>query len=339
MNVTTLGIDLAKNIFQLHGINATGQRILEKRLTRDELIGFIVNLPICVIIMEACSSAQYWARQFRKLGHEVKLISPQYVTPFVKRHKNDKNDAAAIVEAGTRPSMNFVPTKSIEQQDIQGLHRIRSRLVTERTALVNQIRGLLAEYGVVVAQGIHRLRRELPCILEDAENELSAFGREIFSDLQEQLNTLDKKITDYEIKLEMIFKASEPCQRIATIPGVGVLTATAVIASVGDAKVFKNGRHLAAFLGLVPNQHSSGNKQRLLGISKRGDVYLRTLLVHGARSALRVAHKKTDKRSNWVVNLKERAGENKTCVALANKNARTLWALLARHEVYQPQIA
>jgi transposase len=336
MNIITLGIDLAKNVFQLHGINAQGKCVLEKRLLRDELIAFIINMPVCTIIMEACSSSQYWARQFKKLGHEVKLISPQYVTPFVKRHKNDKNDAAAIVEAGTRPSMNFVPAKSIEQQDIQGLHRIRSRLVAERTALVNQVRGLLAEYGIVVAQGIHRLRRELPCILEDAQNELSDVGREFFLDLQEQLKAVDKKVAEYEAKIERLFKESDLCQRIATIPGIGVLTATAVIASIGDAKVFKNGRHLAAFLGLVPNQHSSGNKQRLLSISKRGDVYLRTLLIHGARSALRVAHKKTDKRSCWVVNLKERAGENKTCVALANKNARTLWALLARHECYKP---
>lgn len=335
MNITTLGIDLAKNVFQLHGVDAQGKSVLEKRLHRDELSNFVANTPICTIIMEACSGAQCWGRKFRKLGHEVKLISPQYVKPFVKRHKNDKQDAAAIVEAGTRPNMNFVPTKSIEQQDIQALHRIRSRLIAERTGLVNQIRGLLAEYGIVVVQGIHRLRKELSGILEDTENELSTLGREMFRDLQAQLSDLDKKIIEYEDKLEKIFKKSEVCQRVATVPGVGVLTATAMIASVGDAKVFKNGRHLAAFLGLVPNQHSSGNKQRLLGISKRGDVYLRTLLVHGARSALRVVHKKTDKRSLWVAELKKRAGENRTCVALANKNARTLWALLARHETYE----
>lgn len=309
--------------------------VLEKRLHRDELTTFVANIPTCTIIMEACSGTQYWGRQFRKLGHEVKLISAQYVTPFVKRHKNDKNDAAAIVEAGTRPSMNFVPTKSIEQQDIQALHRVRSRLVAERTALVNQIRGLLSEYGIVITQGIKRLRKELPAIFEDAENELSVLSREMFIDLQDQLKKIDEKVAEYEIKIERLFKKSEICQRIATIPGVGVLTATAVIASVGDAKVFKNGRHLSAFLGLVPGQHSSGNKQRLLGISKRGDVYLRTLLIHGARSVSRVAHKKTDKRSRWVVELKERVGENRSCVALANKNARTLWALLTRNETYQ----
>ena len=335
MNITTLGVDLAKNVFQLHGVDAQGKSVLEKRLHRDELTTFVANIPTCTIIMEACSGAQYWGRQFRKLGHEVKLISAQYVTPFVKRHKNDKNDAAAIVEAGTRPSMNFVPTKSIEQQDIQALHRVRSRLVAERTALVNQIRGLLSEYGIVITQGIKRLRKELPAILEDAENELSVLSREMFIDLQDQLKKIDEKVAEYEIKIERLFKKSEICQRIATIPGVGVLTATAVIASVGDAKVFKNGRHLSAFLGLVPGQHSSGNKQRLLGISKRGDVYLRTLLIHGARSVSRVAHKKTDKRSRWVVELKERVGENRSCVALANKNARTLWALLTRNETYQ----
>ena len=339
MNITTLGIDIAKNLFQLHGVERQGKCVLEKRLRREELTHFIANIPACIIIMEACSGAQHWARQFKQLGHEVKLISPQYVKPYVKRHKNDKNDAAAIVEAGTRPSMNFVPLKDKEQQDIQGLHRIRSRLVAERTALVNQTRGLLAEYGIIIAQGIHHLRRELPCILAEDDNELTPLGREMFADLYEQLKALDKKIADYEHRLEQVFKASEPCQRIASVPGVGLLTATALIASIGDAKVFKNGRHLAAFLGLVPNQHSSGNKQRLLGISKRGDVYLRTLLIHGARSALRVAHKKVDKRSIWAINVKARCGENKACVALANKNARLLLALLTQKDIYRPEAA
>ena len=292
-------------------MDAKEHRVLTERLTRKELMAYIAKLPVCTIIMEACSSSQYWARQFRRLGHEVKLISPQYVKPFVKRHKNDKHDAAAIVEAGTRPDMHFVPTKSIEQQDIQCLHRVRSRLVAERTALANQIRGLLAEYGIVIAQGVHHLRKQLPLILEDAENELTVLGREVFADLYQHLVEVDRRISQYEAKLTQVFKASEACQRIATVPGVGILTATAMVASIGDAKVFKHGRHLAAFLGLVPNQHSSGNKQRLLGISKRGDTYLRMLLVHGARAALRVAHKKDNAPSRWAVNVKSRAGENK----------------------------
>jgi transposase len=336
MNVTTLGIDLAKSVFQLHGVDAKGHRVLTERLTRKELMPYIAKLGRCTIIMEACSSSQYWSRQFRRLGHEVKLISPQYVKPFVKRHKNDKHDAAAIVEAGTRPDMHFVPAKSIEQQDIQCLHRVRSRLVAERTALVNQIRGLLAEYGIILAQGIQHVRKLLPEILEDAENELTALGRELFAELHEHLMEVDKRISQYEAKLAQVFKASEACQRIASVPGVGLLTATAMVASIGDAKVFNNGRHLAAFLGLVPNQHSSGNKQRLLGISKRGDTYLRALLIHGARAALRVAHKKDNAPSRWAVSLKARAGENKACVALANKNARMIWALLTQQVSYKP---
>lgn len=337
--LTTLGIDLAKNVFQLHGVDAQGKQVLSSRLSRSELLSSLANLPACTIIIEACSGAHYWSRQFKALGHEVKLISPQYVTPYVKHNKNDKNDSAAIVEAGTRPHMQFVPAKSIEQQDIQCLHRIRSRLVGERTALVNQIRGLLSEYGLVVAQRISKLRQALPLILDDATNELTSIGREVFADLYHQLHRVDEQIKTYDVRLERVFKQSEACQRIATIPGVGLLTATALVSSIGEAKVFKNGRHLAAFLGLIPRQHSSGNKQRLLGISKRGDTYLRTLLVHGARSALRVVHQKSDKRSLWAVKLKQRAGDNKACIALANKNARTVWALLTRQEMYQPVAA
>ena len=338
MNITTLGIDLAKNTFQLHGVDGKGQIVLKKKISREALLPYIANLPVCTIIVEACSGAQYWCRQFEKLGHHTKIISPQFVKPFVKYHKNDSNDAAGIVEAGTRPSMNFVPKKSTEQQDIQCLHRVRYRLVKDRTALVNQTRGLLSEYGIVMPKYITTVRKKLVEILEDAENELTVLSREIFYDLYQQLVELDKKIEEYKKKLEQIYSTSEACQRIGQIEGIGVLTATAVIAAIGDIHVFKNGHHLAAFLGLIPRQHSSGNKQQLLGISKRGDVYLRMLLIHGARSALRVAGKKTDKKSCWVMNVKERCGENKACVALANKNARIIWSLLAHNKDYKKSL-
>ncbi len=335
MNIKTLGIDLAKNTFQLHGVDNKGQVVLKKKVIRRDLLTFLVNIPACIIIVEACSSAHYWCRQFEKLGHQTKIISPQFVKPFLRYHKNDTNDAEAIVEAGIRPQMNFVPKKSIEQQDIQCLHRIRSLLVKQRTALINQIRGLLSEYGIVMPKYITTVRRQLPSILEDAENELTILGRKIFADLYEQMISLDDRIKEYENQLNSIFLQNEACQRIAKIEGIGLLTATAVVAAIGDIKVFKNGRHLSAYLGLIPRQHSSGNKQQLLGISKRGDVYLRTLLIHGARSALKVADKKQDRRSQWVINIKARCGKNKACVALANKNARTIWALLATNKEYQ----
>lgn len=335
MNITTLGIDLAKNTFQLHGVDAKGQVVLKKKLSREALLPFIANLPACTIVVEACSGANYWCRQFEKVGHQTKMLAPQFVRPFVRYQKNDANDAQAIGEAARQPGMNFVPKKTIEQQDIQCLHRIRQRLVKQRTALINQIRGLLSEYGEVMPKAVRNLRKRLPEILENAENELTWMTREIIDDLYQELNELNKKIDAYERRLQMIYDKNRDCQRIRKIAGIGVLTATALIATIGDISVFKNGRHLAAYLGLVPRQHSSGNRQRLLGISKRGDVYLRTLLIHGARSALRVAGKKVDKRSQWCVQLKTRAGENKACVALANKNARTLWSILAGEKEYQ----
>jgi len=234
-----------------------------------------------------------------------------------------------------RPSMRFVAVKSVEQQDIQAMHRVREGLMKDRTALVNQARGLLAEYGIVVALGVHKLRGELPLILEDAENGLSARGRELFAGLYERLVELDGRIGEADARLQRVFDGDEVCRRLAQVEGVGVLTATALVAAVGDAKVFKNGRQMAAWLGLVPRQHSSGNKERLLGISKRGDRYLRMLLVHGARSVVYRADKKEDARSRWVSQVKARRGANRACVALANKNARILWALMAHEQGYR----
>lgn len=259
-NVTLLGIDLAKNVFQIQGNDEKGNAVLRKRLTRLKLSETIAQLPICTIVMEACSGANHWYRKFTNMGHKVKLISPQFVKPFVKSNKNDRNDCEAICEAASRPSMRFVSPKSIEQEDIQAIHRIRSRLVQERTALVNQIRGLLAEYGITVSQGIHKLRKSLPEILEDAENELSHFGRQLFSNLYEEILEKDKKVEFYNEKIEQIFRSNDLCKKIAQVEGIGPIGATAIIAAIGDPKVFKNGRQFSAFLGLVPRQASSGNK-------------------------------------------------------------------------------
>lgn len=231
--------------------------------------------------------------------------------------------------------MRYVSPKSVEQEDIQAVHRIRTRLIAERTALVNQIRGLLAEFGIVIPQGINKIRRALPEILEDAENELSHSGRQIFSSLYEEIDEKDKRIKIYNIKLEEIFKSSESCKKIEKIEGIGVIVATAIVATIGDPKVFKNGRHFSAFLGLVPRQSSSGNKQRLLGISKRGNTYIRTLLIHGARSVVKSIGIKEDRKSCWIRELKERGGSNRASVALANKNARVIWSLLAKNEQYR----
>ena len=235
-------------------------------------------MPPCLIGLEACGGAHYWARKFSQMGHQVKLMSSQFVKPYVKSNKNDALDAQAICEAVTRPTMRFVAPKSIEQQDIQSLHRIRSNFVKQRTALINQIRGLLAEYGIIIAQGITQVRKKLPEIVEDANNDLSFYGRQLFNELLNTLRDLDKKVDHYNQQVEIVCKNNEICQRLVKIEGVGALTAIALVASIGDAQVFKNGREMSAFIGLVPKQHSSGGKTRLLGISKRGDRYLHCLL-------------------------------------------------------------
>jgi transposase len=334
MNITTLGIDLAKNIFQLHGVNRHGKAVLTKRVTRARLRETVVNIPPCLIGMEACASAHYWAREFEELGHKVKLIAPQFVKPYVKSNKNDAQDAEAICEAVGRPNMRFVSVKTVAQQDIQAVHRIRERLVKTRTALVNQIRGLLAEYGVVISLKNNAVSLALPRILEDAENGLTAVGRELFADLYEQLQGLSQSVKKYDAQIGRLFKANPICQRLAEVEGVGPVTATALLAA-GDANAFKNGRQMSAWIGLVPRQHSSGGKQTLLGISKRGDTYLRTLLIHGARAAVAAAKRKQDARSRWITALAERRGANIAAVALANKNMRILWALMVHGDEYR----
>lgn len=335
MSIVTLGIDLAKNVFQLHGVNMDGKVVLRKRLSRTELPDFMAQLPPCVVGIEACGSSHYWARKFMSFGHTVKMMSPQFVKPYVKSNKSDRNDAEAICEAVTRASMRFVPIKEVKQQDMQSLHRMRSQIIKNRTALCNQLRGLLAEYGITISKQIQNVRKQLPTILENKENDLSDFARGLFMELYDDFIVLDKRISEYDKKVDSLYEQSEACKRIGKIPGIGRITATAIVSAISDAKLFKSGRELSAWLGLVPRQSSSGNKQRLLGISKRGDSYLRSLLVHGARSAL---YRKTDKenpRDKWAIDLKERRGSNKACVAIANKNARVIWAMLSRAEEYR----
>lgn len=336
MEITTIGIDIAKRIFQIHGVDKNGKTILKKKLMRDQVLGFMVNLPKCLVGMEACGGANYWARELIKLGHEVKLMAPQFVKPYVKTNKNDQADAEAICETVGRPSMRFVPIKSIEQQDILSIHRVRERLVKNRTALANEIRGLLHEFGFTIPQGINKVINKLIEILE--EGTLSHLSYQTFNELKEEFIDNNKKITELEKRLKIIASGLDKYQQLTAIPGIGLITATALIAAIGNAKYFENGRQLSAWLGLVPKQYSSGGKDKLLGISKRGNIYLRTLLIQGARSVLNAKLRFTietqkikkdfSKFTEWMFNLVERRGHNKTTVAIANKLARIVFAVL-----------
>ena len=278
-DVTTIGLDLAKNVFQVHGVDVRGKTVVKKQLKRDHVTAFFANLPVCVVGMEACGSAHHWARELAKLGHDAKLMAPQFVKPYVKTNKNDAADAEAICEAVSRPNMRFVPVKNIEQQAVLSLHRARQGFVKARTAQANQIRGLLGEYGVVLPQGIVHITKRLPGILEDAENELPGVFRQLLARLGEHLKELDRQVGELEEPIVRWHRESIASRRLAQIPGIGPMTASALVATVGDARQFHNARQLAAWLGLVPRQHSTGGKPMLLGISKRGDAYLRTLLI------------------------------------------------------------
>lgn len=336
MTIKMLGIDLAKNVFQLFGTDAEGQCVLQRRVRRESLLPLIETLPRCKIGIEACTGAFYWQRRFEALGHDVKIIAPQYVKPFLKHQKNDRNDAEAICTALRQPNMRFVPKKTVEQQDIQTLHRARQRLVNHRTALVSQMRGILLDRGIAFGQSISRARRMIPEILADSDNDLTELCRESLDTLLAFLHEIDARIGHFDRRIDQVFRESEACQRVARIRGVGPKTATAMIAAVGDAREFENGRHMAAWLGLVPRQHSSGDRRILMGISKRGDRHLRTLLVHGARAVVRTAANKSDPFSAWVNAVRERRGMNRAIVAVANKNARVIWALLRRNEEFRP---
>lgn len=341
MKIVTIGIDLGKNVFHLHGVNERGKVILKKKVSRSKLIETIVNIPCCLIGLEACSGAHYWAREFTKLGHTVRLMAPQFVKPYVKSNKNDYADAEAICEAVTRPTMRFVAIKEVEQQDILSLHRIRERLIKQRTALGNEIRGLLHEYGIVIRQGFTYLRKSLAELSDPIDSQLTPTIKRLIISLYEELNELQQRIIKYEKQIDGIYHQDERCQRLGSIPGVGKIIATAMVASIGNARFFENGRQLAAWIGLVPAQRSTGGKPILLGISKRGDQYLRTLLIHGARSVLNYLKRRQIKtrQDQWLEELSARRGKNRATVALANKTARIIWVVLTKNQTYQPQLA
>lgn len=335
MHVTTMGLDLAKQVFQVHGVDAQGRVVVRKQLRRKEVVEYFTKLPACEIGMEACSSSHYWARRLQGLGHTVKLMAAQFVRPYVKTNKNDARDAEAVCEALTRPTMRFVPIKTAEQQAILALHRARQGFVKARTAQANQLRRLLAEFGLVFPQGMRVLLREVPTILSDEENGLLASVRELFARLLAHVQDLDRHVTELEQQITQWHKSDERSRKLEKVPGIGPITASALVATIGDAKAFQHGRQLAAWLGLVPRQHSTGGKTRLHGISKRGDIYLRTLLIHGARAVLRVAARHTDPTTTWLKRVQTRRNTNIAAVALANKHARIVWALLAHDREYK----
>lgn len=329
MKITSVGIDLAKNVFQLHAVDERGKTVLRRQLRRDQMTAFFANLPPCLIGMEACGSAHYWARTLQSFGHTARLMSPQFVKPYVKSNKNDVADAEAICEAVARPNMRFVPVKSVEQQAVLSLHRVRQGFVKARTAQANQIRSLLGEFGLIMPAGISHIAKRVPGLLEDTSNPLPGSLRQLITRLTEHLKDLDQLVDEFETQIKAWHRSSELSMKLEKIPGIGPLGASALVASIADATSFDNGRQLSAWLGLVPRQRSSGGKPTLLGISKRGDVYLRTLLIHGARSAILAAQRKAVNTNVWLAGLLDRRHPNVAAVALANKNVRTVWALLA----------
>jgi len=335
MKITTIGIDLAKNVFQVHGVDERGRAVLKKQLKRDQMAAFFAKLPACLIGMEACGSSHHWARRLQGFGHTVRLMAPQFIKPYVKTNKNDVADAEAVCEAVARPNMRFVPVKSVEQQAVLSLHRVRQSFVKARTAQANQIRSLLGEFGLVMPKGITNVRKRVPEVLENATDKLPAAFRHLVERLLEHLKELDRQVGQLEAQIKAWHRSSELSQKLEKIPGIGPLSASALVASIADARSFDNGRQVSAWLGLVPRQHSSGGKPTLLGISKRGDVYLRTLLIHGARSAI-VAAQRNARVNPWLAGLLRRRNPNIAAVALANKNARTVWALLAHDREFRP---
>lgn len=338
MEATRIGMDLAKNFFHLVAMNQHGKVLWRKALTRRRLLEFLAPQQPAVIGMEACATAHYWAREFQRLGHQAQLMHPLYVAAYRKSGKNDFNDAEAICEAMSRPTMRFVEVKSLAQQDLQSLHRSRRLVMKQRIQVAHQLRGLLAEYGIAVRQSIPALRREAAELMSEP-GRLSGAMRRVVENNLEQLKLLERQLGELDGDIGRACRSDERCRRVTGVPGVGPLTATAIVAKVGNARQFPNGRALSAYLGLVPRQNSSGGKTVLLGISKKGDRYLRTLLIHGARAALRVASRHSDRRSQWALKLMRKSGPNLAAVALANKNARVLWKLLSSGEQFHPQPA
>lgn len=335
MKITMVGLDLAKNVFQVHGADERGKPVVRRQLKRAQVLPYFANLEACTVGMEACGGAHYWARELEKLGHTVRLMAPQFVKPYVKSNKNDAADAEAICEAVGRPSMRFVPVKTEEQQAVLALHRVRQGFVKARTAQANQIRGLLGEFGIVIPQGLVHIGKRLPEILEDGREKLPGTFRDLLTRLGDHLKELDRQVLELEVQIQRWHRDNAASRRLAAIPGIGPITASALVASVGNARDFGDWRQLAAWLGLVPRQCSSGGRPTLLGISKRGDGYLRMLLVHGARAVIRGAANKPDQEPGWLQRLLARRNRNVATVALANKNARIAWALLAHDREYQ----
>lgn len=335
MLITTLGIDLAKSVFQLHGVDVAGAVVLQKKLRRAAVLDFLRGLQPCLIGMEACATSHYWAREIAALGHDVRLIPPAYVKPYVKRQKNDAADAEAICEAVSRPNMRFVPVKTAEQQSVLVLHRTRDLMMRQRTMILNAIRGHLAEFGIIAAQGPHQVMGLIQKLRSKEDLGLPDIARASLLAFGAHLEALAGEIHVLERQLMAWHRANATSQRLETIPGVGLITATALAASVPDPTVFKSGRQFAAFLGLVPRQNSSGGKDKLGHISKMGNGYLRRLLVVGATSVIRRAETNTSKTGAWVRSLLERKPARVTTVAMANKTARIAWAVLSRGETYR----
>jgi len=334
MPVVRIGLDIAKSSFQVHGVDAHGKVVIRKQLSRSKVRPYFAQLPACLVGLEACGGAHYWARELGKLGHDVRLMAVAMIQPYRTGQKNDQNEAEAICEAVSRPRTRFVSVKSEAQQAVLTVHRARELLVTERTALANQIREVLMEYGIVIAQGLQRLRRELPERLAAAET-LPVLVREVVAELRERLLEWDRQSTEYAHRIEQLAKQNQAARRLMQVEGVGPITATAVVATIGEGHAFQHGRQFAAGLGLVPTQHSTGGKTVLGRITKPGNVYLRTLLIHGARAVLQFSANRTDAKSRWVERVRQRRGSNIAAVALAAKHARILWALRARGQEYQ----
>jgi transposase len=331
--ITTVGLDLAKNVFQVHAVDEAGAVVERKRLRRGQVLGFFEKLPSCLVGLEACATAHHWARKLIALGHEVRLMPPHYVKAYVKRNKNDTADAEAICEAVKRPSMRFVPVKTSEQQSALMMHRIRDLLIRQRTMLVNALRGHLAEFGLVEAQGLHKIAGLIAIVRDDTDGRVPDIARQMLQLIAEEIDELRMRIAAVEAQVLVWHKNNAVCQRLATIPGIGPIIATAIAATVPDPIVFRSGREFAAWLGLVPRQHSTGGKSRLSGISKRGDGYLRRLLVNGAISVL--LWSKMAKTDPWLISLRGRRPLLVVAVALANKMARMAWALMSRQDTYR----
>lgn len=338
MQITTIGLDIAKNVFQVHGIDGEGQVLLRRKVRRDQVLALFGGLEACLVGMEACATAHHWARELAALGHEVKLMPPAYVKAYVKRNKNDAADAEAICEAVRRPTMRFVAVKSVDAQSILMLHRARHLLVRQRTAQVSALRAHLAEYGIIAPKGRAHVR-DLTATLDRGEGMLPVIARQVLILIARTIEGLSEQIRKIEIELMAWHRTNQTCQRLETVPGIGFITATALAATVVDAKVFRSGRQFAAWLGLVPKQHSTGGKERMGGISKMGDRYLRHLLVVGATAIVRYTRRKATAVSAWANQLLERKPARLVTVAVANKMARIAWAVMAREENYRTAAA